>query len=211
MEEHEPVKETPKPEEKREVVPDYKIIGQVFNTYVIIEKDDKMYLLDQHAAHERLIYDKLLKEIRGRDLVTQKFIVPYIIKLSPADHAVISDNIALFEKMGFDIADFGDFSIAVREAPFDMADEDVAEYFEDTAQMLSENKNADMTAKQRKAVATLACKAAIKGNNRFSEYELSVLVEKVIMEQTANTCPHGRPLFAEFDKKTIDKQFKRIL
>ena len=76
--------------------------------------------------------------------------------------------------------------------------------------MILENKTAALTRKQEKAVATLACKAAIKGNNRFSQYELKKLVEDVIEKQNINTCPHGRPLFARFDKKTIDKQFRRI-
>ena len=91
-----------------------------------------------------------------------------------------------------------------------MNEEDISSFLSEICIMLEENKTALVTVKQEKAVATLACKAAIKGNNRYSEFELESLVKSVLSDQKANTCPHGRPLFAEFDKKTIDKQFRRI-
>lgn len=189
---------------------DYKIIGQLFNTYIVIEKDECMYLLDQHAAHERLLYDKLKKEITGKSLITQKLLVPCVVKLTHSEAAVIEDNKEFFESIGFDVSDYGGGNVAVREIPFEIKTEDIGELFEELCEMISENKTAGLTAKQEKAVATLACKAAIKGNNSYSEYELKKLVESVISEQDENTCPHGRPLFARFDKKTIDKQFRRI-
>ncbi len=195
---------------KKETVCDYKICGQIFGTYVIIEKDDSMYLLDQHAAHERLIYDKLRKELSQKGLITQKLIVPYVVRLTPTETAAIFENKEFFESMGFDISDYGSGSVAIRELPFGLEQEEISDYLSETVEMILENKNADLTRKQEKAVATLACKAAIKGNNRYSEYELEKLVFEVINGQDINTCPHGRPLFAKFDKKTIDKQFRRI-
>lgn len=189
---------------------DYKIIGQLFNTYVVIEKDDCMYLLDQHAAHERLLYDKLKKELSEKELITQKLLVPYVVKLTPSEIAVIEDNCEFFASLGFDISDYGGGSVAVREIPFGIDEKEICELLSEICEMIYENRTADLTKKQEKAVATLACKAAIKGNNSYSEYELKKLVEKVLSEQEDNTCPHGRPLFAKFDKKTIDKQFRRI-
>lgn len=199
-----------KPGDIAQTVCDYKIIGQLFDTYVIIEKEDSMYLLDQHAAHERLIYDKLKKELSEKSLITQKLLVPYVIRLTPTELSVLSENRELFESLGFDISDYGGGSAAVREIPFELSSEDISDFISETVEMISENKTAALTRKQEKAVATLACKAAIKGNSSFSELELKRLVESVIEEQDANTCPHGRPLFAKFDKKTIDRQFRRI-
>ena len=189
---------------------DYKIAGQIFGTYVIIEKDDCMYLLDQHAAHERLIYDKLKKEISEKTLITQKLFVPYVIKLTPSELAVLEENREFFSGLGFDVSDYGGGSVAIREIPFELDLEDISDFISEILEMINENKTAALTRKQEKAVATLACKAAIKGNNRYGEYELKKLVDMVIAEQSINTCPHGRPLFAKFDKKTIDKQFRRI-
>ncbi len=201
--------------EKEESIPaktvcDYKIIGQLFNTYVVIEKDDCMYLLDQHAAHERLIYDKLKKEINEKKLITQKLMVPYVLRLSPTEISAVMENREFFEGMGFDISDYGGGSVAIREIPFELSLDEISDFISETLEMIIENKTAALTRKQEKAVATLACKAAIKGNNRFSDFELKKLVEDVLENQDSNTCPHGRPLFAKFDKKTIDKQFRRI-
>jgi len=189
---------------------DYRIVGQIFGTYVIIEKDERMYLMDQHAAHERLIFDRIKRELEENELVTQPLFMPYIIKLTPTEHSLVCENKELFSSMGFDVEDFGDGSVAVREVPFSMNEEDISSFLSEICIMLEENKTALVTVKQEKAVATLACKAAIKGNNRYSEFELEALVKSVLSDQKANTCPHGRPLFAEFDKKTIDKQFRRI-
>lgn len=204
------VKEETVSEKVKEAPVDYRIVGQIFGTYVIIEKDERMYLMDQHAAHERLIFDRIKKELEENELVTQPLLVPYIIKLTPTEHSLVCENRELFSNMGFDAEDFGDGTVAVREIPFNMNEEDITSFFSEICIMLEENKTALVTVKQEKAIATLACKAAIKGNNRYSDYELESLVKSVLTDQKANTCPHGRPLFAEFDKKTIDKQFRRI-
>lgn len=193
-----------------EKVEDYKIIGQIFSTYVIIEKEDKMYLLDQHAAHERLLYDKLKTEFDKKNIVSQKLLIPKIIKLTPDEYSTILENMDVFTGLGFDLSEFSETEFAVREIPFDLSSDMLAETVIEICDIIKENKKSLITYKQEKALETLACKGAIKANMSFSDFELKKLVADVLELQDANTCPHGRPLFVSYQKSELEKQFKRI-
>ena len=197
-------------EENEQKVEDYKIIGQIFSTFVIIEKDDKMYLLDQHAAHERLIFDKLKKEFENKEIISQKLLIPKIIKLSPAEYILVSENKEVFEGLGFDMSEFSESEFAVREIPFELSIEQISDTILEICDIIKENKTSLITYKQEKALETLACKSAIKANMNFSDFELKKLVADVLYLQNANTCPHGRPLFVSYKKSELEKQFKRI-
>ncbi|MBE7013601.1 MAG: DNA mismatch repair endonuclease MutL [Ruminococcaceae bacterium] len=197
-------------EENEQKVEDYKIIGQIFSTFVIIEKDDKMYLLDQHAAHERLIFDKLKKEFENKEIISQKLLIPKIIKLSPAEYILVSENKEVFEGLGFDMSEFSESEFAVREIPFELSIEQISDTILEICDIIKENKTSLITYKQEKALETLACKSAIKANMNFSDFELKKLVADVLYLQDANTCPHGRPLFVSYEKSELEKQFKRI-
>lgn len=197
-------------EEKSQKTEDYKIIGQVFSTFVIIEKDDKMYLLDQHAAHERLIYDKLKKEYENKNIISQKLLVPKIVKLSHTEFCTVSENIEVFSGLGFDISEFSQSEFAVREIPFELSIDEISDTILEICDIIKENKKSLITYKQEKALETLACKKAIKANMNFSDFELKKLVKDVLVLQDANTCPHGRPLFVSYTKSELEKQFKRI-
>lgn len=196
---------------KPQKVKDYKIIGQIFSTYIIIEKDDKMYLLDQHAAHERLLFDKLLKEFENKNIISQKLLVPETIRLTHTEYNCVMENAEVFEGLGFDISSFSNNDILVREVPFDLDSSDVADTISEIIDIIIDNKKSLITYKQEKALHTVACKAAIKANMKFSEYETDKLVSDVLNLQDANTCPHGRPLFVSYDKKELEKSFKRIV
>ncbi len=197
-------------EENRGKVEDYKIIGQIFSTFVIIEKDDKMYLLDQHAAHERLLYDKLKKEFENKKIVSQKLLIPSIVKLSPAEYNIALENMEVFSGLGFDMSEFSDSEFAIREIPFELSVDKISETIIEICDIIKENKKSLITYKQEKALETLACKGAIKANMNFSDFELKKLVSDVLTLQEANTCPHGRPLFVSYTKSELEKQFKRI-
>lgn len=197
-------------EENEQKVEDYKIIGQIFSTFVIIEKDNKMYLLDQHAAHERLIFDKLKKEFENKEIISQKLLIPKIIKLSPAEYILVSENKEVFEGLGFDMSEFSESEFAVREIPFELSIEQISDTILEICDIIKENKTSLITYKQEKALETLACKSAIKANMNFSDFELKKLVADVLYLQDANTCPHGRPLFVSYKKSELEKQFKRI-
>ena len=197
-------------EENKQKVEDYKIIGQIFSTFVIIEKGDKMYLLDQHAAHERLIFDKLKKEFENKEIISQKLMIPKIVKLSPAEYILVSENIEVFSGLGFDLSEFSESEFAVREIPFELSIEQITDTILEICDIIKENKKSLITYKQEKALETLACKSAIKANMNFSDFELKKLVADVLYLQEANTCPHGRPLFVSYEKSELEKQFKRI-
>ncbi len=204
-----------KKEEKKEVaavkaVKDYKIIGQLFSSYVVIEKGDTMYLLDQHAAHERLLFDKLLLDFEKKEIVTQKLLIPCTVKLTPVELQIASENLEVFSGLGFDIDFFSGNEIVVREIPFEISTTELSDTIVEIIDIIKDNKKSLITYKQEKALHTLACKGAIKANMNFSEMELEKLVEDVLNLQDANTCPHGRPIFISYPKKEIEKQFKRI-
>ncbi len=199
-------------EEKETVtaVKDYKIIGQIFSSYIVIEKGDTMYLLDQHAAHERLLFDKLLKEFENKEIITQKLLVPCTVKLSPTELEIVSENTEVFTGLGFDIDFFSGNEIIVRELPYGLSTFELSDTVIEIIDIIKDNKKSLITYKQEKALHTLACKSAIKANMSFSEMETEKLVEDVLKLQDANTCPHGRPIFVSYPKKEIEKQFKRI-
>lgn len=190
-------------------IKDYRIIGQIFDTFIVIEKDNKMYLLDQHAAHERLLYDKFLKSFKEKKIISQKLLVPFGINLRPVEMETLKENINLFIEMGFDISEFTDDEIIVREVPFDIDTSEISEIIQEIIKIIDDNKNSYITYKQEKSLHLMACKAAIKANMKFDIKESEALVYDVLNLQDANTCPHGRPLFVSFDRKTIEKQFKR--
>lgn len=201
---------TAETEKKVEAVKDYKIIGQIFSSYIIIEKGDTMYLLDQHAAHERLLFDKLKNEFEKKELVTQKLLVPCTVKLSPVELETVSENTEVFSGLGFDIDFFSGNEIIVRELPLGISTSELSDIIIEIIDIIRDNKKSLITYKQEKALHTLACKSAIKANMSFSEMEIAKLVEDVLKLQDANTCPHGRPIFVAYPKKEIEKQFKRI-
>ncbi len=195
---------------KEEKVKDYKIIGQLFSTYVVIEKEDKMFLLDQHAAHERLLYDKIRKEYENKNIISQKLLMPRTIRLSPTEYSIAIENLEVFLGLGFDISVFSDNELAVREIPFELGINELTDTVLEIIEIIKDNKKSLITYKQEKALHTLACKSAIKANMNFSDYELEKLVDDVLNLQDANTCPHGRPLFVSYTKYEIEKHFKRI-
>lgn len=187
---------------------DYKIIGQIFNTYIILEKDQSIYLIDQHAAHERLIYNQFLQEINNEKLVSQVLVEPEVFQLSNEDCTLLFHNIDLFTKLGFSIKNFGTNTAIIREVPlvlgrpqnfsfiYDILDEirnrnDSKNYFEDT-------------------IIKKACKAAIKGKDKLDYYEMKALIEKISALKPPLTCPHGRPIILTMSQYDIEKHFKRI-
>ncbi|MBQ4109775.1 MAG: DNA mismatch repair endonuclease MutL [Clostridia bacterium] len=200
-------------EEKSDIQPeyiaDYKIIGQLFDTYIVIEKDEKMYLMDQHAAHERLIFDRISASIEKGEKYSQPLITPFIYDVSPTEHSVIGENLDLFKKIGFDIELFTDTSIAVREIPAEIDKDDISDTVLEICENVRNNKVSVATEKYQRAVYTMACKAAIKANRSLTDAEIKKLVSDVLIVQRANTCPHGRPLFISYSKYEIEKQFKR--
>jgi len=189
-------------------VSNYRIIGQIFGTYIIIEKDDKMIMMDQHAAHERKIYEKLCDEEK---VSCQPLLEGAQIVLSNVEMEIAIQNIEAFSELGFEIDQLNDNTIVVRTTPIQIMDGELKNVVVEIIGKLGSGAQ-EMTPDVRlDNLHTIACKAAIKGNNRLSDWEMREVVDWVLTQSENQTCPHGRPLIVNFTKYEIEKMFKRVV
>ncbi len=205
------IEEAKKVEEiKEEKNIEFKLVGQVFNTYIIIEQEDKMMIIDQHAAHERLKYEELKKEIENSKVYSQPMVVPVVANLTSNEKAVFLENKDFITSLGFEAEEFDEKSVIIRAVPSSQA-EDVENLFIEILSQLDEQRREVISDKRQRLLYTIACKAAIKANHRLSESEQKELVKKVLKLENINTCPHGRPIIVSMTQKELEKEFKRIL
>ncbi len=184
----------------------YKVVGQIFDTYIVVEHKNKMLLIDQHAAHERINFNRL---VDNRTIDSQVLVCPEMVTSTELEADIILSNIEIYEKLGFEIESFGDNKFVVRQAPCDIPAEFVDSSVHEIADIIS--KGTDPEILWDKALFSIACKSAVKANMRLSEKELEHLVKTVLTDEKVKTCPHGRPVVIAFDKKFIEKEFKRIV
>ena len=199
---------TPVTEEKNI---EFKLVGQVFDTYIIIERDNEMLMIDQHAAHERLNYEKLKQEAERKKVYSQGLAIGVVAQLSANELAVFSENEEFIKSLGFEAEPYGNNSVIIRSVPVAAANEDICDLFVEIITQLGENKKEIISHKRERLLYTIACKAAIKANWKISEAEQRELVKKVLMLDGINTCPHGRPIMISMSKEEIEKNFKRIV
>lgn len=189
----------------------WKYKGDLFNTYLIYETGDDVYLIDQHAAHERLIFDSLIQKIQARTSVPrQGMLVPYIIDLNAAEAAFVADNLMLIRSIGFDIEQFGPTAYRINEVPLDLQDIDLKSFFDDLLSDLDGLKSIKLEDVLRDKIAMTACKHAIKGGMELTDAEKSKLIE-MLKGDVGLKCPHGRPVCVKLTKTQIEKMFKRIV
>ncbi len=212
------IKEEPKVEVKVEKAPEpvkeipvFKVCGQVLSTYIIVEKDEKMLMVDQHAAHERLRYEKLLKQYKERNIVTQVLLMPEIINLTANEFSVFIENEKAINELGYTAEAYGEREIIVREIPMESGDADIEETMFEILEMFSQNRKNVSDDLASKMLYRIACRGAIKANATLNHAEMERLVTDVLMLDNINTCPHGRPITIELTKDFIEKQFKRIV
>ena len=190
--------------------PIYKFIGIAFNTYIIIEMDKEMYIIDQHAAHERIMYEKVKKNYYSEtDKDSQLMLLPDIINLSHRDMEIAKDNMDVFRKAGFVLEEFGENTIKLTGVPNVCIDLDTKELFLET---LDEINTVARTAKQEieeKFIATVACKAAVKANMALTREEVDNLMKQLLILPNPFTCPHGRPTAIKMTKNDIERKFSR--
>lgn len=191
-------------------IPNYKFIGIAFSTYIIIELDKELYIIDQHAAHERIMYEKVKKNyFSDGNKDSQIMLLPDIITLTHKEMDIAKENIEMFEKAGFVLEEFGENTIKLIGVPNICLDLDTKELFLET---LDEINTVARTAKQEieeKFIATVACKAAVKANMALSKEEVDSLMEKLLKLPNPFTCPHGRPTAIKMTKTDIEKKFSR--
>ena len=191
-------------------VPDYKFIGIAFSTFIIIELDKELYIIDQHAAHERIMYEKVKKNYYSdTDKDSQLMLLPDIINLSHRDMEIAKDNMDVFRKAGFVLEEFGENTIKLTGVPNVCLDLDTKELFLET---LDEINTVARTAKQEieeKFIATVACKAAVKANMALTREEVDNLMSQLLVLPNPFTCPHGRPTAIRMTRYDIERKFSR--
>ncbi len=186
----------------------YKIVGQIFNSYIVVEKNNSIYLIDQHAAHERLIYNKFLEEIKNESIISQRLVKPKVLELSNEDYMLLSNNINLFTKLGFQIEDFGTNTMIVREVPIILGKPRDFNFIYEILDEVRTNNNINNFFED--TIIKRACKAAIKAKDRLNHSEMKRLIEDLNKIKPPLTCPHGRPIILTMSKYEIEKYFKRI-
>ncbi len=184
--------------------------GNLFNTYLIYEVADTVYIIDQHAAHERLIYDRLREKLAKRDIARQALLVPYIFTANPAEARFLEEKQPLLRTMGFGIAPFGFESFRIDEVPVDLQDINIKEFFDDILAEVDGLKEIKIEDVLKDKIAMTACKHAIKGGMQLTEGEIDALF-KLLDGNMGLKCPHGRPVCVTLKKKDIEKMFKRIV
>jgi DNA mismatch repair protein MutL len=186
-----------------------KYVGQFANTYLIFEGDESLLLLDQHAAHERIILEKLKKSSGGK-VIRQSLLMPEIINLTPGQITLFSDCIELLQEIGLEIEIFGRDAIAVKAVPVTIAQIKINEMISDISDQLSDqNQTPSLQEKREKILASLACRAAIKANKVLSHEDVAALCRELEATPFNLTCPHGRPITINFSLSEIERMFKR--
>lgn len=195
-------------ETQKDEIPRYRIAGQIFKTYIIVETEEEMLLLDQHAAHERMNYE-MLRENSKKGVSSQITLVPKIIRLTPSDYRLALSNIELFASLGFDISDFSDNSIVVRSVPTNVQERYTERLIYEILNEISKSGNIKNEEFNQRLLYMIACKMSIKANTELSDKEADALVKEAFMLRGNTTCPHGRPLFVSFSKSYIEGKFER--
>lgn len=196
--------------ESYNTIPKYKFIGSLFSTYLVIEMKDEIYIIDQHAAHERVMYEKVKKNFyNNMEKDSQIMLLPDIIELSHKERAIVKENTDLFKKAGFIIEEFGDNTIRLIGVPSLCMDLDTKELF---LEILDEIDTVAITAKQEKEdkfISTIACKAAVKANMKLTNEEVDTLMRQLLVLPNPFTCPHGRPTAIKMTRYDIERKFNR--
>ena len=188
----------------------YRIIGQVFDTYWLIQFDDKLFIIDQHAAHEKVKYERLMKQYHEKQILSQNLMPPVIVSLSGQEEAVLREYGDTFAALGFEIEAFGGTEYALRSVPVDLYGCGERELFLEVLDGLCEGTRNSIRVIEEK-IASMSCKAAVKGNNRLSHEEAERLIDELLTLENPYHCPHGRPTIISMTQTELEKKFKRIV
>lgn len=188
-----------------------KFVGELFKTYIIIECGKSFFLIDKHAAHERILFNKIYEQYETSEKYTETLLTPIPVTLSPEELVFVNEHKDTFNKLGYVFDEFGKTDILLRALPYVLKVGDAIPAFMELIDILSENENETVTEIENRNIRMLACKAAIKAGYDTSEQEMKDFVKKLVNSPNTNYCPHGRPIFVEYTKDAIEKAFKRIV
>ena len=192
--------------------PAYRVVGEIFQLYYIVEHGDQVIFIDKHAAHEKIIYNDLLKTVESQPhIAAQILLTPVVISLSAEEMELTLRHLDDFIKVGMDLNEFGPNQIAVKTLPQYLPTNEVSEVFFDILQTISEKKSGKFTDYQEKFFRMIACRSAIKAGQDTSPEEIAPLVHRILQDENLRFCPHGRPIYLIRSKKEFDKLFKRIV
>jgi len=202
--------QTPEPEQKKLSLgePDYRVVGEVLDTYFVVEQDGAVLFIDKHAAHERILFEKLKAE--DHPILAQVLMSPIQAGLSREEAAAVLENAALLEQCGYEVEDFGGGSVLIRQIPGDMDRQDAGSGLQELAGELLGGRSLDPGELRDRLLHTIACKAAIKAGYHTEPPERDALVREVLSREELKYCPHGRPICITLTKRQLEKQFKRV-
>lgn len=191
--------------------PEHRLIGQIFDTYWIIEFQDHMYIIDQHAAHEKVMFERLMRKYRSKQASSQMISPSIILSLTMAEEDLLTSNMKYFREIGYEIEPFGGHDYAISAVPQDLFGLTEREFFMEMLDSLSADTGRQSLENLTARVATMACKAAVKGNTRLSVQEADALISELLTLDNPYNCPHGRPTILSMSKTEIEKKFHRIV
>ena len=197
--------------EEKPNIPQFRIIGQVFETYWLIEYKNELLMIDQHAAHEKVLFEKLMKKLEQKEGYTQELITPIVVSLSGREMEVLQMHSNVFEKIGFRIENFGDREYLITGVPSDFLNIASKELFIELLDGLMKENSTTQPEMVLERCASMACKAAVKGNHLMSYTEAKHLIEQMLQMEQPYHCPHGRPTAITMSKYELEKKFKRII
>lgn len=189
----------------------YRILGQIFDTYWIIAFQDKIFLVDQHAAHEKVRFERFMKNYREKTIAAQYLNPPIIITLTGQEESALKEYFNYFTELGFEIEEFGGNSYALRAVPTDLYGCSEKQFFTEILDELVQGPVRGTADVVRTKIASMSCKAAVKGNTRFSTAEMEALIDELLTLENPYNCPHGRPTIVTLSKYEIERKFKRIV
>ena len=189
----------------------FRILGQVFDTYWLINFEDKLLFVDQHSAHEKVKFEKLMAEYKQGQVMTQNLQPPLVVHLTQKEEAALNEYQEYFKSLGFVWEDFGSHSIAMREMPVDLYGKTEKAFFEEILDELVENGCKGTPEVIQEKIISMSCKAAVKGNQAMSSLEMESLIQQMLKLENPYHCPHGRPTMISMSKQELEKKFKRIV
>lgn len=190
---------------------DYRILGQIFDTYWLIAFKDRLFIVDQHAAHEKVKYERLIRQLREKEIVSQSLNPPIVVTLSAKEEQVFAEHSEVFVNLGFEIENFGGSEYTLRGVPADLYGCDEKALFLEVLDELSLGPSHKNLTVVEEKLASMACKAAVKGNHSLNAAEMEALLDELLTLDNPYNCPHGRPTIISMSKYEIEKKFKRIV
>ena len=196
---------------REEDAPAFRIIGQVFDTYWLIEYKDELLIIDQHAAHEKVLYERVVKKMKEKKGLSQALLSPIVVSLSGKEQTALIENAEAFRNFGYEWEEFGDREFLIKSVPADFLNLDAKEIFIDILDSIMDGMKGKKPEMILDRLATISCKAAVKGNNTLSVPEVKTLISEMLSLEEPYHCPHGRPTTISLSKYEFEKRFKRLV